>query len=200
MCSAPWQDREREQKRFIRQAFSRYISPDVVDQLLANPEILSLGGERLEISCVFTDLAALTPGPYLHLGGDEALGSDPARYASLVARGPASLTGLGKTPVAWHEAGAADHLAAGTIGQYWGFTTPVDGSAETIRSFVARGGRIILSPADAVYLDMKPDADFPLGLTWANGPTSGKPTAAKTSQYVCPVANVTQIMNQPMAT
>ena len=55
-----WQDREREQKRFIRQAFSRYISPDVVDQLLANPEKLSLGGERLEISCVFTDLAGFT--------------------------------------------------------------------------------------------------------------------------------------------
>ena len=55
-----WQDREREQKRFIRQAFSRYISPDVVDQLLANPEKLSLGGERLEITCVFTDLAGFT--------------------------------------------------------------------------------------------------------------------------------------------
>ena len=55
-----WQDREREQKRFIRQAFSRYISPDVVDQLLANPEKLSLGGERLEVSCVFTDLAGFT--------------------------------------------------------------------------------------------------------------------------------------------
>ena len=135
---------------------------------------LRIGDDEVDrfVTDVFTDLAALTPGPYLHLGGDEALGTDPARYASFVARVTEIITGLGKTPVAWHEAGAADHLAAGTIGQYWGFTTPVDGSAETIRSFVARGGRIILSPADAVYLDMKPDADFPLGLTWANGPTS----------------------------
>src|SRR5690606_25377308 len=30
-----------------------------------------------------------------------------------------------------------------------------------------RGGRIILSPSDAAYLDMKPAADFPLGLAWA---------------------------------
>ncbi|MFQ5936889.1 MAG: response regulator [Acidiferrobacterales bacterium] len=55
-----WQDRERQQKQFIRQAFSRYISPAVVDQLVADPGLLSLRGERLEITCVFTDLAGFT--------------------------------------------------------------------------------------------------------------------------------------------
>ncbi|MAP62420.1 MAG: beta-N-acetylhexosaminidase [Microbacterium sp.] len=121
---------------------------------------------------VFTDLAALTPGPYLHLGGDEALGTDPARFASFVARATEIITGLGKTPIAWHEAGAAAGLAAGTVGQYWGFVTPTDGMDATARRFVAGGGALILSPSDAVYLDMKPEPDFPLGLTWANGHTS----------------------------
>jgi class 3 adenylate cyclase len=55
-----WHDKERQQKKFIRQAFSRYISPEVVDQLVADPARLSLGGERLEITCVFTDLAGFT--------------------------------------------------------------------------------------------------------------------------------------------
>ena len=54
------QDKDRQQKKFIRQAFSRYISPQVVDQLVQDPSRLSLGGERLEITCVFTDLAGFT--------------------------------------------------------------------------------------------------------------------------------------------
>lgn len=121
---------------------------------------------------VLTELAELTPGPYLHFGGDEAHGTPAADFATFVARTSRVISRLGKTPVAWHEAGAADDLAPGTIGQYWGFVTPTDGADERARAFVARGGRVILSPADAVYLDMKPTADAPLGLTWANGPTS----------------------------
>ncbi len=54
------QDKDRQQKKFIRQAFSRYISPEIVDQLVQDPSRLSLGGERLEITCVFTDLAGFT--------------------------------------------------------------------------------------------------------------------------------------------
>lgn len=40
------------------------------------------------------------------------------------------------------------------------------------RAFVANGGSLILSPADAIYLDMKYDESTPIGLRWANGPTS----------------------------
>ena len=54
------QDEDRQQKKFIRQAFSRYISPTIVDQLIQDPSRLSLGGERFEITCVFTDLAGFT--------------------------------------------------------------------------------------------------------------------------------------------
>jgi hexosaminidase len=121
---------------------------------------------------VFTELAALTPGPYLHFGGDEALGTSPDDFADLVATASREIAALGKTPVAWHEAGAAAGLSAGTIGQYWNFVVPTGGADERARAFVANGGRLILSPADAIYLDMKPTADSRLGLTWANGPTS----------------------------
>lgn len=120
---------------------------------------------------VFTELADLTPGPYVHIGGDEALGTSRDDYDAAIAEVTALVTSLGKTPVAWHEAGTATNLAAGTIGQYWGFVHPVDGADEKARGFVERGGRLILSPADAVYLDMKDSADCPWGLTWANGPT-----------------------------
>ncbi|MBL4673636.1 MAG: response regulator [Arenicella sp.] len=55
-----WSDDERNERRFIKQAFSRFVSPAVVNQLLAEPEKLRLGGERVELSCVFTDLAGFT--------------------------------------------------------------------------------------------------------------------------------------------
>lgn len=121
---------------------------------------------------VFGELAGLTPGPYLHLGGDEALGTDAADFDHFVARASRVIAATGKVPVAWHEAGAAAGLAPGTIGQYWGFVTPTDGMDVKARAFVERGGRLILSPADAIYLDMKQTADDELGLVWANGPTS----------------------------
>ncbi|QAY58932.1 beta-N-acetylhexosaminidase [Microbacterium protaetiae] len=121
---------------------------------------------------VYRELAAMTPGPYLHVGGDEALGTDPSDYAHYVTRVTRMVADLGKTPIAWHEAGASAELAPGTIGQYWGFVTPTDGMDEKARTFVRNGARLILSPADAAYLDMKLDADSTLGLTWANGPTS----------------------------
>ncbi len=121
---------------------------------------------------VFGELAEMTPGPYLHVGGDEALGTDPADFSLFMERVTGLVEGLGKIPVAWHEAGSASRLAPTTIGQYWGFLTPTDGMDDKARTFVGNGAQLILSPADAIYLDMKHSADSPLGLTWANGVTS----------------------------
>ena len=52
--------RERQQKRYLRQAFSRYISPGIVEQLAADPSRLTLGGERREVTFIFTDIARFT--------------------------------------------------------------------------------------------------------------------------------------------
>jgi len=120
---------------------------------------------------VFGELAALTPGPYLHFGGDEALGTSDADYADLVGRVSCIVAATGKTPIAWHEAGAAD-TEPGTIGQFWGLLDPDPDHVRRILALVERGGRVILSPADAVYLDMKYDESTRAGLVWANGPTS----------------------------
>ncbi len=124
------------------------------------------------VADVFGELAAMTPGPYLHFGGDESLATADEDFAAFVARVSDIIADLDKTPVAWHEAGIATGLDDDTVGQYWGFVTPTDGMDEQARAFIANGGRVILSPADAVYLDMKHDDASPLGLTWANGPTS----------------------------
>lgn len=115
---------------------------------------------------VLTELAELTPGPYLHVGGDECLGTSPADFDTFIERITALTAELGKTPVAWHEAGSAQ-VAEGTIGQYWGSTTPASSHADHARRFAERGGSVIMSPSTTAYLDQKYDADFPLGLDWA---------------------------------
>ena len=52
--------RERRRKRFIRHAFSRFLSPAIVKQLIDEPNRLSLGGERREVTFIFTDITAFT--------------------------------------------------------------------------------------------------------------------------------------------
>jgi class 3 adenylate cyclase len=51
---------ERKQRQFVQGAFSRYVSPEVVKQLVANPEALSISGKRTELSFIFTDIAGFT--------------------------------------------------------------------------------------------------------------------------------------------
>ena len=48
--------RSEQEKGEVRNAFSRYVSPHVVSDLLANPEKLQLGGEKKELTAVFTDV------------------------------------------------------------------------------------------------------------------------------------------------
>ena len=48
------------QKRFIETAFSRYVSPQVVRQLVADPERLQLAGEQRETSILFSDIRGFT--------------------------------------------------------------------------------------------------------------------------------------------
>lgn len=51
---------EGKEKRFIRRAFSKYVSPQVVSDIAANPGALRLGGEKRELTLLFSDLAGFT--------------------------------------------------------------------------------------------------------------------------------------------
>ena len=51
---------ERRERVMIKAMFSTYVSPSIVDELVANPEKLKLGGERRELSVLFSDLEGFT--------------------------------------------------------------------------------------------------------------------------------------------
>ncbi|MDR3148296.1 MAG: adenylate/guanylate cyclase domain-containing protein, partial [Treponema sp.] len=67
---------EGSQKRFIKSAFSRYLSPKVIDQIIADPSQLNLGGEKREMTAIFTDIRSFSTI-------SEALG-DPGKLVELL--------------------------------------------------------------------------------------------------------------------
>lgn len=51
---------EERQKRWIRNAFSYYLSPSVVTEIVKQPDKLKLGGEKKELSVLFSDIRGFT--------------------------------------------------------------------------------------------------------------------------------------------
>lgn len=48
------------EKKMIKGAFSRYVAPSIVDDMLDNPEKLKVGGERKDITVLFSDVRDFT--------------------------------------------------------------------------------------------------------------------------------------------
>jgi len=116
------------------------------------------------VSNVLSEIAAMTPGPYLHVGGDEANVTSPSQYATFMNRVQPMVPGLGKAVMGWHQIGAsAVNHSANRVVQYWGLTT----SDSLVSTAVSRGAKVVMSPANKAYLDMKYNSQTPLGLSWA---------------------------------
>ncbi|GGQ77821.1 beta-N-acetylhexosaminidase [Couchioplanes caeruleus subsp. azureus] len=111
---------------------------------------------------VLREVAALTPGPWLHIGGDEAQATTAEDYRTFIQRVLPLVAKYGKSPVGWHEMAAVE-LPPSAVTQFWRIEATDDGTARA----AAGGGKVIMSPADRTYLDMKYAHDSPLGLDWA---------------------------------
>jgi hexosaminidase len=112
---------------------------------------------------VIGDLAAMTRGEWLHVGGDEVLTMDHDEFAKFVELAARIVREHGKTPIFWQE-GARGPVEPGTLLQYW------EPKGEEFARFVAAadaGARFIMSPGNHAYLDMKYTPEHPLGLHWA---------------------------------
>ncbi len=114
------------------------------------------------VADVLGELAALTPGGWLHIGGDEAFKVKGEAYTGFVERVQRIVAGLGKDVIGWHQIAPAAH-ADGRLLQWWGTTGDDPVTADAVR----RGASLILSPANHAYLDMKYAPDTPIGHDWA---------------------------------
>lgn len=117
---------------------------------------------------VLGDVAGLTPGPWVHIGGDEVLTMEPAEFARLVRAAIGEVRAAGKQVVGWQEVAAVlaedpPGSADDVVVQYWDERS----GAEAVTRAARLGAKVLLSPATKVYLDMRYDEATPVGQAWA---------------------------------
>ena len=111
------------------------------------------------IDDVIREIAAMTPGPYMHIGGDEVKTLTPEQYVRFIERVQQIVRKYGKQMIGWDEIAPA-RLDPTTLVQHW----RPEGSPAAA---VAQGAKVIASLANRAYLDMKYRPDTPLGQHWA---------------------------------
>jgi hexosaminidase len=107
---------------------------------------------------VVREVSALTPGAYLHIGGDEVRTLTTSQYARFVERAQAIVNKYGKKMIGWEEITMA-RLNPTTLAQQW--------RSDSVTRALQYGSRLVLSPAPKAYLDMKYAPATELGLHWA---------------------------------
>ena len=121
---------------------------------------------------VIGELAALTPGPYIHIGGDEAQAISGPDYINFFKRVQSIVQAAGKQAIGWEEISQSP-LLTGTVAQHWNPAPGPDSSADQqavqkdLVQAVQQGTKVIMSPADKAYLDMKYQESTAFGQTWA---------------------------------
>jgi len=108
---------------------------------------------------VVRELSEITPGPYIHIGGDESHATKKEDYIPFVKRVQEIVAKYGKKVVGWDEI-AISTLQPESMAQVWA-------KAENGKLAIAQGGKLIMSPANKAYLDMSYDSTCKLGLHWA---------------------------------
>lgn len=111
------------------------------------------------IDDVIGEMASLTPGPYIHIGGDESLVTKKKDYNYFISRVEKIVQKHGKIMIGWDEIANAT-IGENTIVHFWRNKNNAQTAAE-------KGMKVILSPAQKAYLDMKYDENSKYGLTWA---------------------------------
>jgi hexosaminidase len=111
------------------------------------------------IDDVVRELAALTPGPYIHIGGDESHSTKREDYIPFVNKVQDIVLSHGKRVLGWDDIAIAS-LKPNVVAQHWA-------NVKNANLAVAQGAKILMSPAVKAYIDMQYDSTTKLGLHWA---------------------------------
>ena len=108
---------------------------------------------------VVREISAITPGPYFHIGGDEAQVTKKEDYIKFINRFREIVKANGKKMIGWEEIAQAD-INEDVVTQHWNATKYAIAANE-------KGSKLIMSPAKKAYLDMSYDSTSKFGLHWA---------------------------------
>lgn len=108
---------------------------------------------------VIKELVAMTPGPYIHIGGDESHSTKKEDYIYFVDRVQEIVKKHGKQMMGWDDI-TEGSLQSNSVAQHWA-------KKDNAKKAVGQNVKIVMSPASKAYLDMKYDSTTTLGLNWA---------------------------------
>lgn len=108
---------------------------------------------------VIRELSELTPGPYIHIGGDESHVTEMEDYIPFIERAQEIVSKYGKKTIGWDEVAHAE-LKPTSVAQFWA-------KAENAKMAAEQGAKILMSPSMYAYLDMQYDTTTQWGLHWA---------------------------------
>ncbi len=111
------------------------------------------------IDDVVREISEITPGPYFHIGGDESHVTKKNDYIYFVEKVSKIVKKHGKRMIGWDEVAQAD-IDSTSVAQFWS-------SKANAEKAIAKGMKVILSPAKKAYLDMQYDTLSKHGLHWA---------------------------------
>lgn len=123
--------RERDQQLAIRNTFALYVPGRVVNELVAHPEKISLGGENRELTVLFTDLAGFTTT-------SETM--EPADLAVLLNE---YFTTMGD--IVFRHGGTIDKFIGDAIMAFWG--APMDDPEHARHGLLAAADMLAALPA-----------------------------------------------------
>ena len=111
------------------------------------------------IDDVVRELAAITPGPYIHIGGDESHSTKREDYIPFINKVQDIVLSHGKKVLGWDDVAIAS-LKPNVVAQHWA-------NVKNANLAVGQGAKILMSPAVKAYMDMQYDKSTKLGLHWA---------------------------------
>lgn len=120
---------------------------------------LSKDSTYIFVNDVIREISHLTPGPYIHIGGDEAMATDSIEYIHFIEKVQDIVQSYGKQMIGWEEI-AQSKLNSTTIVQHWR-------KPQLALEGIRQESRLIMSPSTKAYLDMKYTPSTELGLNWA---------------------------------
>jgi adenylate cyclase len=106
---------EEKNKKFVKGAFAKYVSPSIIDDIMADPTKLRVGGERRDLTIVFSDIRSFTS-------------FSENMEATRLAKFLNDYLGL-MTEIVFECQGTLDKYIGDAVMAFWGAPTPQPGHA-----------------------------------------------------------------------
>ncbi|KKU80285.1 MAG: Adenylate cyclase [Candidatus Peregrinibacteria bacterium GW2011_GWA2_47_7] len=141
-------------KRYLKTAFAHYVNSSVVDEIVAHPEMLKLGGEHKEVSVLFSDIVSFT---------SLAEKMSPSEVVALLNEYLDAMT-----KVIFNYNGTLDKYEGDAIMAFFGAPLPVQQKADRACKSALEMRRALVVLHERWQMEHRPLIDFCVGIASGN--------------------------------